>query len=104
MEKKRKQELGQVDRRQFLRLMSAYGMTATVGGMLGAPFSADAQEIRQRVIAQAAKEKEKKKVCEIHYAFRDGRAHEPLAKRVGSQDFRGAHRGLATERGHRKKK
>ena len=72
MEKKRKQELGQVDRRQFLRLMSAYGMTATVGGMLGAPFSADAQEIRQRVIAQAAKEKEKRRSAKYTMLFATG--------------------------------
>jgi len=72
MEKKKKQELVQIDRRKFLRLMSTYGMTATLGGILGASSSADAQELRQRVIAQAAKEEEKRRSAKYTLLFATG--------------------------------
>lgn len=51
--------IAQISRRQFIRWTAAYGLTATVGALVTAPRSADAQEIRERIVAQAATEKVK---------------------------------------------
>src|SRR5262249_21782526 len=51
--------LPHINRRQILRWAVAYGLTATVGVLAAAPRSADAEEIRERIIAQAAAEKAK---------------------------------------------
>lgn len=68
----RKKQMPKVDRREFLRLTAAWGLTATLGGILGAPASADAQEIRERVIASAAKEREKLKAAKYILKYASG--------------------------------
>jgi|tagenome__1003787_1003787.scaffolds.fasta_scaffold20954072_2 hypothetical protein len=55
----RMQPLPHIGRRQFLRWTTAYGLTATIGALATAPRSADAEEIRERIVAQLAAEKEK---------------------------------------------
>lgn len=48
-----------ISRRQFMRWTAAYGLTATVGALVTAPRSADAREIQERIVAQAAAERTK---------------------------------------------
>ena len=55
----RMEPLPHIDRRQFLRWTSGYGLTVTVGTVATAPRSADAREMRERIVAQAAAEKAK---------------------------------------------
>ena len=59
MKKPQIEPMARINRRQFIRWTAAYGLTATVGTLVTAPRSADAQEIRDRIVAQAAAEKAK---------------------------------------------
>jgi|TARA_B100000315_G_scaffold127744_1_gene117467 TRAP-type C4-dicarboxylate transport system substrate-binding protein len=68
----RKDQMARVDRREFLQLTATWGFTATLGGILGASASADAQEIREWVIASAAKEKEKLKAAKYVLKYASG--------------------------------
>jgi len=69
---KEKKRWVQVDRRDFLRLVAVFGSTATLGGILGASSAADAQELRERIVAQAAKEKGKMAAAKHTLTFGTG--------------------------------
>jgi TRAP-type C4-dicarboxylate transport system substrate-binding protein len=64
-----KTPLPYIDRRQFLRWTSGYGLTATVGALATAPRSVDAEEMRERIVAQAAAEKAKATTAEHTLIF-----------------------------------
>jgi TRAP-type transport system periplasmic protein len=55
----KRKETCAVDRREFMRLAAMFGTTAALGGMLAAPSFATARELREVIVAQAAKGKEK---------------------------------------------
>jgi hypothetical protein len=58
-ESPKRKETFEVDRREFIRLAAMFGTTATLGGILAAPSFATARELRELIVAQAAKGKEK---------------------------------------------
>lgn len=62
----KKSQILLMDRREFLYLTATFSTTAVLGGILKSPPAADAKELRERILAQGAKDKEKSKAAKYN--------------------------------------